>query len=84
MADPAVLVIPRVPDGGVHMVEAAAIIDVSPVADAVAVLLSVVQALMLPAGAVVVTVTADEAPGASVPGVQVNVPLVIEQVAPGL
>jgi hypothetical protein len=74
----------RVAGGGVQVVEADAIMAATPVADAVAVLLRVVQALKLPAGAVVVTVTADEVPGASVPGEQFSVPLVIEQFAPEL
>jgi hypothetical protein len=73
-----------VPGGGVQVVEANAVMFATPVADAVAVLLRVVQALILPTGAVVVTVTADEAPGAKVPGEQFSVPLVIEQAAPEL
>jgi hypothetical protein len=66
------------------VVEAVAIIFAAPVADAVAVLLRVVQALMFPDGITALTVTADEFPTASVPGAQLRVPLTIEQFAPEL
>jgi hypothetical protein len=80
--DPVVFVILRI--GGVQLVEAFAVCEVSPVAPAAAVLLRVVQRLLLPVGTLVLTVTIEEAPAASVPGEQVSVPLVTVQAAPEL
>jgi hypothetical protein len=82
VADPAAFVMRRAPAGGVHAVEAFAVMFAKPAADAVAMLLSVVHAARLPLGTLVLTVTVDEAPGASVPGEHVSIPADMEQVVP--
>jgi hypothetical protein len=81
--DPAVFTRVRFPGFGVQVVVAEDVTEVSPVSDAVAVLLSVVQAAALD-GTLVLTVTVAEAPGASVEGEQVSVLDEIEQPAPVL
>jgi hypothetical protein len=82
VADPAVFVTLSVPVGGVQAVEALAVMFATPVAEAVAVLLRVVQAMRLAGTVDVVTVTVPKAPGASVPAEQFSVPPRIEHDTP--
>jgi hypothetical protein len=71
----------RLRTGSAQAVEAVAVALGTPVADAVAMFVRVVQALVV-VGIFELTVAVYEAPGASVPGVQVSVPLKIEQLVP--
>jgi hypothetical protein len=70
--DPAVFVMPRVPGGGVQVVEALAMTDCTPDATAVATFVRVVQALKLVVGTFALTVTDAESPTLRSKGTQVR------------